>query len=574
MNESVFFLSTDAIYLLVTDERRQSHNLVYWLHIIDLLGKGSPVFLLQNQKSQAIANTSFNAELQAHFPVLQQELQINLKEVIDLENPNQENPLTSSQITHSKRLSDLLKRITHEAANMPLNTVPRPWSFRKVRDLVVSGRSQGSYMTLRELQEKEEAPDRRQCIADLTTLNLIGECVYLPKDPLLREYVFLNPQWIIDAMYKLVDNTELEVRRGQFTEQEADQIWDTGEYSGMTVQLLRLLRHFYLCYQVPASNIYIAPMLLPTIKEMPWQETDSFRLSFRYRFLPYGILTRLICRLYDWIKDNQVWRDAVIFSMPDAPDTQAYIRESFDQKQIVMDLKGSETIEMLQRIRDVVSHIHKEARYGDLEFEEFVPCPCPDCTSNYHKEEFRLGYILNKIALNRSYVECRLYYREVPITAFNLRNRTKNAFVLVHPADRRYLSELEKHLSAMRRRGELEIVSEVDTPIGQRKSDFITSKLSFADVVFLLLSPNLNADEELYKYALQVIERSQRQAQHLVPIRIADADYGPEINDLQCLPRDGTGIRNQSDQDQAWKNIADETGGLLFGSRKRKTGSP
>ena len=133
-----FFLSSNAIYLLVTDERRESNNLLYWLHIIDLLGKDSPIFLLQNLKEDSPANGGLHPDLLKEFPALGQseEHAVNLGKVYDLEELPPEVTLEDSIINHSKGLDSLLQSVIAKAVRLPINKKTRTKSFIKVRELI------------------------------------------------------------------------------------------------------------------------------------------------------------------------------------------------------------------------------------------------------------------------------------------------------------------------------------------------------------------------------------------------------------------------------------------------------
>jgi Ras of Complex, Roc, domain of DAPkinase len=45
-----FFMSDSAVYALLSNEREQNPNFQYWLNIIELLGKDSPVVIVRNEK--------------------------------------------------------------------------------------------------------------------------------------------------------------------------------------------------------------------------------------------------------------------------------------------------------------------------------------------------------------------------------------------------------------------------------------------------------------------------------------------------------------------------------------------
>jgi hypothetical protein len=154
-------------------------------------------------------------------------------------------------------------------------------------------------------------------------LTFLGVCQYFPDDALLRGYVFLRPKWIIDALFTLLLHDSLDETRGHFTENDTLRIWTGPEYRGMHGLLVRMMERFELCYRVEGDGqTYILPQRLPGENQTyGWNEPDDTPVQYRYKFMPKGILTRLICRLHTRIETDpergqRVWNDAVIFALP------------------------------------------------------------------------------------------------------------------------------------------------------------------------------------------------------------------------------------------------------------------
>ena len=196
-----------------------------------------------------------------------------------------------------------------------------------------------------------------------------------------------------------------------------------------------------------------------------------------------------------------------------------------------------------------------------------VPCPCPDCHGSQEKHQFRLDFLFKKLNSNSTHIDCQKEGREVPLASFNLQQHQKTAFILSHPNDDEHAKSLKRHLTAVARKGGLEFSTKYNAPLGHNLGDFITNKLSFAEVVFILISPELYADQQLSTYMREVMDKSRRHAQHLVPIYLRNGVYGQEVTELTCLPRNGKALLSSENQDEAWADIARETGSLLFGDK-------
>ena len=57
-----FFLTSDCLYVLMAEKRRELANFDYWLNIINILGKNSPVIILFNEINLSSASSFISTE--------------------------------------------------------------------------------------------------------------------------------------------------------------------------------------------------------------------------------------------------------------------------------------------------------------------------------------------------------------------------------------------------------------------------------------------------------------------------------------------------------------------------------
>jgi hypothetical protein len=81
-------------------------------------------------------------------------------------------------------------------------------------------------------------------------LTFLGVCQFFPEDAILRNYVFLRPKWLIDALFDLILHPSLEESRGYFSENDTFNIWKDKAYDGMHALLVRMMKELELCYRV------------------------------------------------------------------------------------------------------------------------------------------------------------------------------------------------------------------------------------------------------------------------------------------------------------------------------------
>jgi hypothetical protein len=105
---------------------------------------------------------------------------------------------------------------------------------------------------------------------------------------------------------------------------------------------------------VSEGENFIVPQRLPGENDTyGWQSEGDTVVRFEYKFLPKGILTRLICRMNSIIERDpelgqRVWCDAVIFSISGGKG-KVFAREVYAQNVIELRATGEKRAEMLNQ---------------------------------------------------------------------------------------------------------------------------------------------------------------------------------------------------------------------------------
>jgi len=63
--------------------------------------------------------------------------------------------------------------------------------------------------------------------------------------------VILNPEWVTDGVYKVLDNPTVKAQLGRFTDGNLRDIWSDEKYSEKRRELLALMKNtkFEICYE-------------------------------------------------------------------------------------------------------------------------------------------------------------------------------------------------------------------------------------------------------------------------------------------------------------------------------------
>ena len=392
-----FFLTGSALYTLVSSEREQNENFQYWLNIIEMLGGASPVIIVQNKKAGHFEEIRNAAAIRERFEnVLNRFFALDLKDAAT-----------------EQEFKDLRKEILFKASQLP--HVEREYlaSFAAVREKLEAAAATGKHFLKWDeylaVGAEVGIEDNEDLLKDYAkAFTFLGVCQYFPDDLQLRNFVFLNPKWIIDALFQLLYHKKVEKQHGVFEEKDTLEIWKGAEYRGMEGHLVRMMENFELCYRITGdSHRYIVPQRLPAEKQSyNWDEPDATPLLYEYKFMPKGIVTRLTCRLHTRIEGDHVWNDAVIFSQPDGK-ARVFVREVYGENKIELRAAGEKREGLFNEVIRQIDDIHATSKFANLQVDKKVPCPCPECAANPATRHFYKYELLEKaIDKGKTKVEC------------------------------------------------------------------------------------------------------------------------------------------------------------------------
>ena len=229
-------------------------------------------------------------------------------------------------------------------------------------------------------------------------LHRLGICLHFQNDPLLRKIIILNPNWCADAVYKVLNNVRIKQSEGKFSKTDLDTIWHEGKYAKVQDELLQMMLEVKLCYSIPSQkNTYIIPQLLPSEPpEYEWDESNNLSLLCVYKFMPKGILTRLIVEIPSYIDKINVWRSGVTVHLE---ETFAEVIENYRpyEGEIKIRVAGKSKKNLLSIIVHELNRIHDS--YEDLKVKKLVPCNCSICqaikTTHLYDFEFLRRFLDN-----------------------------------------------------------------------------------------------------------------------------------------------------------------------------------
>jgi len=125
-------------------------------------------------------------------------------------------------------------------------------------------------------------------------------------------------------------------------------------------------------------------------------------------------------------------------------------------------------------------------------------------------------------------------------------------------SDEDFRKELEKHLSLMRRNGEIAGWHDRDISAGTDWKDSIDEHLESAQIILLLVSADFLASDYCYEIEVKrAMERHARGEARVIPIILRNCDWSSApFAKLQALPRNARPIKSWGDPDEAYKDVA------------------
>jgi TIR domain len=119
-------------------------------------------------------------------------------------------------------------------------------------------------------------------------------------------------------------------------------------------------------------------------------------------------------------------------------------------------------------------------------------------------------------------------------------------------------TELDKHLSSLRREGVIAGWHDRRITAGTEWARAIDAHLQRAQIILLLVSADFLASDYCYDVELQrAMARHEAGAARVIPIILRAVDWQrAPFGKLQALPKDGRPIKSWSDPDEAFLDVA------------------
>lgn len=363
-----FFLTNRSLYLLVWEARTDQHliSFDYWLNVIRLLSNNSPVIIVLNKIDERIINID------------ERSLKTKFKNIVSF---HQVSAFTGQNI-------DLLTtQIGTEINSLPLigDNLPKVWL--DIRTILES--QDFNYISLDEYLSicNQHGLSNKRALYLSQYFHDLGVFLHFQEDNLLRNILFLKPEWATNAVYKILDSKDVITRNGEFDPEMLDSILHDFERDKRPY-IVTLMKKFELCFEVE-QNVYLIPELLKPEKiEFDWDYKDNLRFEYHYDFMPAGIMARFIVRTRNLIYDKTFWKNGVIIQRE---NTRALITTDQYSRKLLIWINGNNASFLLEIIRKELNDIHQSLNYPDV--PEKIPCNCQECINSMTPHLFNYTFV-------------------------------------------------------------------------------------------------------------------------------------------------------------------------------------
>ena len=545
-----FFLTKRCLYLLLLDSRKDE-KAEYWLNYIQSFGGDAPVIVVINKYDE---NPSFDVNrrfLSKKYPNIIAYHKVSCLNDIGI--------------------TELGTQLLNTLWNLELRNTgfPRGWFYIKqqMESLEEDYINYSTYQTICEKNNVYRQDSQRVLLALLNDLGIV-----LNYDN-LRYYdtQVLNPLWLTNAVYRIINSPILAESKGRFHINDLDEIINDQRYQKENPEhwsnifkfwrpeqklhtfpeekflfIVAIMKQFELLFQIDEHH-YLIPGLLSEQENTHELNNGGTTLEFVIEFmdfLPTSIIPRLMVKLNKYIYQNKIWKTGMVLEENLLFNSMANIVLDKESKKIHISIKGKRNRDFLTVIRETIKEINSD--FQDLAVTEWIPLP------ELYKGEILLVDYEELIGYEEggqgSYYSGKLR-KAFPIADLlngieqpesrQLMDGALKIFISYSQKDLEHKDRLVEHLMPLIRLNKATLWDDSNIEAGAEREAEIFENLENAHIVLCLISASFIASDFCYAQELtQVLKAHENGSKIIIPILIKECNWGNlEISQIQGVPR-------------------------------------
>lgn len=349
-----FFFSERTLYVLVTLARKERNELNHWLKLAKQLGNNAPVVVVIN-KIDLDPHDLDRKSLEREYPNIIGFVRTSI------------NNCKEGKAADTIEL--LKKKITATVSDkniMPGVFEQRPPEWftvkKELEKLEEEGKDFITYEEYENLEFIKDLPEEERK-SNLKLLSMIGAVVSFVDDPRLIDTNVINPQWIMDGVYAIINDPKVKDKaKGELHIDDLERILPKKKFpKARHAYLLELMKKFNLCYGAKDQrDIYLIPDLFEDIEpDFEWDSDKSMHFRYNYDdFPPDAFMTRFIVEMHQDIQADKRWRSGVYISNGSC---SAKVYQTYRKNYIHIEVmvNKDESRGYLYALRDTFRRLHK-----------------------------------------------------------------------------------------------------------------------------------------------------------------------------------------------------------------------
>ena len=367
-----FFLSKRSLYVLVLDGRKDE-DAEYWLKLIESFGSYSPILVVLNKMDE---HPSY--DLNRIF------LKNKYKGVKGFY------PVSCFNSRGIEVFIEELQQALLES-ELPRTYWPKTW-FDVKASLENMEHDFISYAEYQSICAKSGVEDSGDQDVLLEFLNDLGIVLHF-KDLDLFDTHVLEPKWVTEAVYKIINSKELAISKGLLPLTSLSDILKPSESSDgfypkdRFPYIINLMKKFELCYELDSSTMLVPQLLDVQKPQIDFDYDASLKFFIQYDFLPKSVIPRFIVNIRKDIKGELRWRTGVVLEDPSF-QCHALVEADERDKRIYVNVLGHQKRDYFAVIRYSLFSINSS--YEKIEAVERVPMPDQPSISISYEHLIRL----------------------------------------------------------------------------------------------------------------------------------------------------------------------------------------
>ncbi len=507
------FFTNRSLYFLVTEARKdlRQDDFFYWLNLIESLSDKSPTIIILTKCDQPYTDLAIN-EFKEYFENI-----VGYNKV-------------SCKSNYSKTLTKLkvkTQKIILNSYHFPDIGIPLPGIWIEIRNEIEKIKNEGvNHITYNDYlniaSDFGMGTERAKYLSEF--FHRLGVFLHFDSNIYLLNIVFLNFEWVTNAVYKILDDQIITNNKGSFSIKDITRLWSLPSYSDQKGELIELMINFELCYKVDKSN-FIAPQLLPSDKPQTLEafldEKKTYNYELHFKFLPKGVLPKLIVKLHEYIYGDILWKYGVVLKVN---NSFVLIQEKYltSPKKIIIKFLNEVNSHFLFKVLESIEKIINE--FKKLEITKHITCYCKDCNLLETPMLFNIDHLYKRLERNKFTIECDMSLDNINILdlfdTYGLRKSSRNNINLIRNSifvsyshnDKKWLERLKVHIKALENEGtNVRFWSDEKIKSGMNWKNEIELSLKSAKIAILLITADFFASDFIQKEEIPTILKSAKE---------------------------------------------------------------